>query len=323
MQPKKCLGRIWSPWGAGLTYTAGSSRRSFVLRRSVPLAVVALSLLVVPTSPADDQSSLASFSSQIAALENEAGGCVGVAALNTADGKRLEYNADRRFAMCSTFKLLLAAAVFSRIDRHADNADRHVTFDRRDLEQCSPMVGLHVQNGFMTVLDLCAAAVIHSDNSAANLLLQTIGGPTALTAYLRTIGDSVTRLDRTEPSLNSNLAGDNRDTTTPRAMLDTMQKVLLSDLLSPKSRQQLQNWLAQSKTGLTRLRSGINPDFRVGDKSGSGDNGATNDVAIVWPKTSAPFLIAAYYTDSTGVAEIRDLVLARVARIVSQEFGYQ
>ena len=291
-----------------------------VQRPSLIAAILAITL----GSPAvADQSHPPDFSAQIGALEEEAGGCVGVAALDTGSGKRLEYHADQRFAMCSTYKLLLTAAVLSRIDSQAENSDRRVRFDRQDLEQYAPVIAAHLPEGSMTVLDLCAATAVYSDNSAANLLLRSIGGPAALTGYVRSLGDSVTRIDRTEPAINTNLPGDQRDTTTPNAMLNTMQKILLSDLLSQQSRQQLRNWLVDSKTGSSRLRAGINPAYPAGDKSGSGDNGATNDVLVVWPNPNSPFLIAAYYTGSTAPQEARDSVLADVSRIVSQDLGFR
>jgi beta-lactamase class A len=296
--------------------------RGHVLTRSGSIAAAGLALVIGSATVAAAQTPRKDFGSRVAALEHEAGGRIGLAALDTAGGTRLEYRAHERFALCSTFKLLLAAAVLSKIDHATETPGRHVAFGRQDLEQYAPVVGAHVQDGFMTVEALCAAVVVQSDNSAANLLLQTIGGPPALTAYLRSIGDRVTRLDRTEPSLNANLPGDERDTTTPGAMLDTMRNLLLADVLSPASQGRLQKWLAESKTGLTRLRAGINGTYRVGDKTGSGANGATNDVAIVWPGPNPPFLIAVYYTGSTATPEVRDSVLSSLARMVSREFGH-
>jgi len=187
--------------------------------------------------------------------------------------------------MCSAFKLVRAAAVLSRV--------------------------------WMSVSELCAAAIEYSDNTAANLLLRSLGGPQGLTGYLRSLGDSVTRLDRYEPDLNSNLPGDERDTTTPAAMRDTVAKHLLGDALSSESRGRLTGWLIDNKTGANRLRAGIPANWRVGDKTGGGDRGATNDIAIVWPSGWAPVLIVIYFSDSTISSMARDSVIADVGRIVS------
>ena len=135
----------------------------------------------------------------------------------------------------------------------------------------------------MTVNDLAAAAVELSDNTAANLLLTLVGGPAALTAWLRALGDPITRLDRNEPTLNSNLPGDKRDTTTPNAMVATMRRILIGNTLAPTSRVRLLDWMKASTPGLHRLRAGLPPNWSAGDKPGTGDNGAVNDLAILWP----------------------------------------
>ncbi len=153
----------------------------------------------------------------------------------------------------------------------------------------------------MSVHDLCAAALVYSDNAAANLLLGIIGGPAGVTSYARSLGDTMTRLDRTEPSLNSNHPGDLKDTTTPAAMLGSMRAVLVGGALSPGSRDLLVSWLTRSATG---------------SKSGSGGNGAANDIAIVWPPGRSPILIAVYYSESTSPESFRDEAIAEVGRIV-------
>jgi beta-lactamase class A len=260
------------------------------------------------------------FAARISAIESRAGGRIGVAAIDTSSGRRLQYHADQRFALCSTYKLLLVAAIFSRVDGKEESPDRSIPISNRDLVDYAPVVSAHMRQGAMTVFDLCAAAVQYSDNSAANLLLRAIEGPRGLTRYLRSLGDSVTRLDRNEPSLNSNLPGDERDTTTPNAMLNLMQKILLQDALSPASGQKLLDLLIENKTGAARLRAGMDPAWKVGSKSGSGDNGATNDVAVVWPERRPPIVIAVYYTDSPVNAEARDSVVASAGREVCREF---
>jgi beta-lactamase class A len=218
--------------------------------------------------------------------------------------------------MCSTFKLALAGAVLARVDAGKESLERTVAYTSTDLLSYAPITRERAKEGSMTVGALCAAAVEVSDNTAANLLLRTLGGPAEFTRYLRSLGDEVTRLDRDEPTLNTNEPGDARDTTTPDAMLATMNALLLGGALSPASRLQLQAWLVASTTGAARLRAGVPPSWRVGDKTGTGANGATNDLAILWPPGRSPILIAAYSTGAKGSDDERNALLAEVARIV-------
>jgi beta-lactamase class A len=173
----------------------------------------------------------------------------------------------------------------------------------------------------MSLDKLCAAAIEESDNGAANLLLSLVGGPAGLTARLRRLGDPITRLDRTELTLNTNLPGDPRDTTTPAAYARTMRKVLLGDGLTPASRHRLEGWMVDCKTGLDRLRAGLPAGWPAGDKSGTGDNGAVNDVAIVRPPGRAPILIAVFLSGSDRPVDQLSAAHARIARAVVATFG--
>jgi beta-lactamase class A len=286
----------------------GSSRRNFLIGSACALACA------TGAAGADVQA-------PIDALERELGGRIGLAALDTRDGKRLAHRADERFALCSTFKWTLGAAVLARREHEPAILAQRVSYSAKDLVHYSPVTEVHVKEGSMAVAELCAAAVEISDNTAANLLLKLIGGPAALTRYLRSIGDSTTRLDRNEPALNTNLPGDRRDTTTPAAMLATMQAILLGNILSAASREQLLGWLKGSQTGRARLRAGLPYGWVVGDKTGTGDNGAANDVAIVWPPQRPPILIAAYLSDSASSAESLNAAHARLGGIVSAAFS--
>jgi beta-lactamase class A len=257
---------------------------------------------------------------RLAALE--AGGAfrLGVAILDTADGTYVGRRADERFPLCSTVKLLAAAAVLKRVDDGVERLDRPVAFTARDLDAYAPMTKKRVAQGSMTLAELCAAALEWSDNTAGNLLIQSIGGPAALTGYTRTLGDTVTRLDRTEPALNSAIPGDERDTTSPAAMLQNLRRLLVEDALSPASRQRLEGWMRQAKTGAKRLRAGLPASWRVGDKTGTGDNGTANDVAILHPPRRAPLLAAVYLTEMPGPAERRDAVHAEIGRLIAETF---
>ena len=217
---------------------------------------------------------------------------------DTGTGATLAHRADERFPMCSTFKLLAAAAALKRVDEGAERLDRTIAYGPGDLLDYAPVAKAHVAEGGMTLADLCAAAIDWSDNTAANLVLQAIGGPAGFTQFARSLGDTVTRLDRNEPSLNKATPGDERDTTSPRAMAEDMQKVLLGDALSEASRRQLQAWLIDDKVGDKRLRAGLPSSWRIGDKTGSGDHGTTNTIAIIRPPERAPLIATVYYTES-------------------------
>ena len=219
--------------------------------------------------------------------------------------------------MCSTFKLLAAAAVLKRVDDDKETLDRRVKFSTSDLVPYSPVTEDHADREGLTVGELCAAAVTVSDNTAGNLLLASLGGPQALTEYVRSLGDAVTRLDRIEPGLNEALPDDPRDTTTPAAMAKNIQALMLGSALSEHGKQQLTAWLVGNRIGGTRLRAGLPAGWRVGDKTGSGERGTANDVGVAWPPQSPPILIAVYLTGTAANAEARNRTIAAVGRAIA------
>jgi beta-lactamase class A len=256
-----------------------------------------------------------------AEVEAQLGGRIGVAAVDMGTGARLAHRSGERFAMCSTFKWLLAAAVLAKADDGVVDLDQRLSFAPKDVLDYSPVTKSHVGEGGLSIKALCEAAVEVSDNTAANTLLTFIGGPRSLTGYLRRIGDPVTRLDRFELSLNSNLPGDPRDTTTPDAMIATMRKVLVGNALSADSREMLIEWLKNCQTGLHRIRAGLPKEWTVGDKTGTGENGAANDIAIIWPPLRAPLLIAAYCNNSRATPDALNAAHAQIGRIVAAAFS--
>jgi beta-lactamase class A len=255
---------------------------------------------------------------RIATIEARIGGRIGVAAFDTSNNKHLAYRADERFPMCSTFKFLAAAAVLKRVDEGKEKLERFVSYGAEDILEYAPVTKAHLKEGGMTLSALCAAAIEQSDNTAGNLLLNVIGGPAGLTNFARALGDRVTRLDRIEPELNSATPGDERDTTTPAASSGDMQRLLLGDALSEKSRRQLDDWLKRNETGGSMIRAGVPKTWSVGDKTGRGANGATNDIAIVRPAGRAPMLLAIYSVGSTATANHREAAIAEAAKIVAE-----
>lgn len=254
------------------------------------------------------------------ALEARVQGRLGVAAWDAKHHRRLEYRADERFALCSTFKTLLAAAILARVDRGEDRLDRLVPYGRADLVSHAPVTEPNLDKGALSVEALCQAIVEVSDNPAANLLLKSIGGPAGLTAYLRTVGDRTTRLDRYELDLNTAVKGDPRDITTPRAMAAALETLILGDALSPASRARLESWMAASPTGANRLRKHAPSGWRTADKTGTGGNGSTNDLAILRPSSGDPIVVAAYLTETAASLAEREAVLAEVGRLVFSAF---
>lgn len=262
----------------------------------------------------------------LAALERRHGGRLGVHALDTETGQRLGWRADERFAMCSTFKLLLAGLVLREHGAGRLDGDAPIAFSEADLVPHAPVVGERLKAGVnaLSALELARATQQTSDNVAANLLIHKLGGPAGVSAGFRALGDTITRLDRIEPAMNRVEPGDPRDTTTPRAIADTTAQLLTGHLLDAASRDRLALWMVDTTTGLRRLRAGLPAHWRVGDKTGTaliadlGDQ--YNDVAVAWPPGRAPIVIAAYYATGQHHPRIRaedEAVLAEVGRIVA------
>jgi beta-lactamase class A len=288
-------------------------------RRQVLLGLCA-SVAAAATSAAG--ASAASSASSVVAeelrtLERQTGGRIGLAACSTAGGALISHRADERFAMCSTFKLMLAAAILARVDAGQLRLDLPMHYSRDSLLAHSPVTLAHVDQGALPLEDMARAVVEESDNTAANALLALIGGPQAYTRFLRTLGDRVTRLDRIELALNSNLPNDVRDTTAPSAMLADMNQVLIGRTLSAESRERLLGWLRDCSTGRERLRAQLPPGWSAGDKTGTGNRGANNDLAIFWPPSGAPILVACFLTDSQQPAAVLNAAHARIGAAVA------
>ncbi|GAU03580.1 PEN family class A beta-lactamase, Bcc-type [Burkholderia stabilis] len=305
--------------------TYSSKRRTLLLAAATAPLVLTVTACASSQAAAPDEAAMPDVAAVAAAatfaqLERDAGGRLGVCAIDAASGRRVEHRADERFPFCSTFKAMLSAAVLAQSVARPGLLQQRVTYGKADLVNYSPVTGKHVDTG-MTVAELCEATIQYSDNSAANLLMKLIGGPSAVTAYARSIGDSTFRLDRWETELNTALPGDLRDTTTPAAMAASMRVLTLGDALPAAQRAQLVAWLRGNKVGDKRIRAGVPAGWTVGDKTGTGDYGTTNDAGVVWSPSRAPIVLVVYYTQAHADARPKEDVIADVARVVVEALG--
>lgn len=292
------------------------TRRSFMAAISsaaLGAAVFPRRALAEGTRPAPQARILA----RLQALEAAARGRLGVFILDTADGATYGHRADERFQTLSSFKILASALVLHRVDRGLETLDRRIPITPADLIPWSPVTERHVGGPGMSLAELCEATITTSDNTAANLIMASYGGPAALTAYLRTLGDSVTRIDRWEPELNQQHPDEPMDTTTPRAMVMNLHKLVLGDALSKASRQLLTEWLMGNTTGGKRLRAGLPESWRVGEKTGTFQTDA-NDSGVIWPPNRAPLIVSAYLADSPEDSAARDATIGEVGRLVQE-----
>jgi beta-lactamase class A len=259
--------------------------------------------------------SASDLEAELSKIEDKSKGRLGVAVLFPS-GERAMHRGDERFPMCSTFKFLAASVVLRRVDAGKEHLDRAVSFSQSDLVTYSPETEKHA-GGSMTIAELCKAALTLSDNTAANLLLASFGGPPAVTSFARSIGDAMTRLDRTETSLNEATPGDPRDTTTPNAMLGNLRKILLGTVLKPDSRKQLTEWMLANTTGKTKFVAGLSGDWKVADKTGSGGHGSNNDIGALYTPSGKTILIVSYLTQTEIANDDRNAIHAEVARVVA------
>ncbi|GGM06312.1 beta-lactamase [Streptomyces fumigatiscleroticus] len=261
------------------------------------------------------------ISGRLRGLEQEYAARLGVFALDTATGRTVSYRADERFPMCSVFKTLAAAAVLRDLDRQGEYLARriHYTAESALASGYVPITGKpeNIANG-MTVAQLCAAAVSHSDNAAGNLLLRQLGGPTAITRFCRSVGDGTTRLDRWEPELNSAEPWRDTDTTSPKAIGRTYARLVLGRALTPEDRKKLTGWLVENTTDGERFRAGLPADWVLADKTGGGTQyGVANDVGVVWPPDRTPLVLSVLSTKYDPDGPTDNPLVARTAALVA------
>lgn len=242
---------------------------------------------------------------------------VGVALYDSGTGKTWDYHGDDRFPITSTFKTLACAALLAKVDNGTVDLDRRVAFSEDDLVTYSPVTETRAgEEAGMSLRELCEATMATSDNTAANLVLGAIDGPGGVTAYARELGDTATRLDRTETSLNEATPGDQRDTTTPNAMVANLRKLVLGDALSESSRDTLISWLKGNRVSDNLLRAAIPPDWKIGDRSGAGGHGSRSITAVLWPPHRQPLVIAIYITETGASFDARNSAIADIGRAV-------
>ncbi|MGK4598019.1 class A beta-lactamase [Amycolatopsis sp. w19] len=271
-----------------------------------------------PSPPPPPPPTTRQFHDRLMELENKFDARLGVYALDTGGGGAVEHRADERFAFCSTFKGVAAAAVLQR--NPLSHLETRVSYSRDDLMKHAPVTERHVATG-MTIRQLCDAAVRFSDGTAGNLLLRDLGGPAALTAFTRGLGDTVTRMDRVEPAITEATPGDLRDTTTPRAFAADYREIVLGDTLSAEKRDFLRDLLQRTVTGAGRIRAGLPPGWTIAGKTGTGEYGTLNDIAVLWLPGKAPIVLAIMSSKSAKDAPYDEALLAEAAKYVVEKLA--
>ncbi|GAA2719586.1 PEN family class A beta-lactamase, Bpc-type [Actinocorallia aurantiaca] len=268
-----------------------------------------------PQSPATTATPALSVEPALRRLEKRFGVRLGISATDTASGLSVGYRQDERFAMCSTFKTYAVAAVLRAHASDSGLLGRRIRFSRADLVPHSPVTENRVNSG-MTVAELCGAALLQSDNTASNALLDLLGGPSAVTSFARSIGDPTTRLDRREPELNDVTPGSLLDTTTPAGMAAGYRALLLGDALARPERDRLTRWMKANRTGEDRIRAGLPEGWTAADKTGTGEYSAVNDVGVAWAPDGRSLTIAAFADKPAKNGTYEDRVIAEATEIV-------
>jgi len=279
------------------------------------LALLAAVVIAQSATTSVNASEYLSIDNAVKQVEANLAAKVGLFILDTRDNRTWHHRADDRFPMASTFKVLACGAL---LDKGADVLNRKIVIQKSDLLDYVPvtsgMVGSKV-----TASDLCGITMRTSDNTAANKVLDVLGGPPSVTAFLRKVGDQTTRLDRNEPSLNEGAPGDARDTTTPRAMATTLANLVLGTALDLNARRQLTRWLESNEVGGPLLRAGVPPDWRVADRTGAGGHGTRGLVAVMWPPKRAPIVATIYITQTRASMDERNAAIASIGKAIAAE----
>lgn len=287
--------------------------------KSILFAVGVFPFITVSVSQADNSVNEPEIHRKLITLEQKSGGRLGVALINLSDNSQILYRASERFAMCSTSKVMAVSALLKKSETNKGIMEERITLKEKDLVTWSPVTEKKLATG-MTLTELSAATLQFSDNTAMNVILRYLGGTSAATSFARSIGDQTFRQDRTEPDLNAILPGDERDTSTPLAMAQSLEKLTLGNVLAEPQRQQLVAWLKGNTTGGASIKAGLPANWEIGDKTGSGDYGTTNDIAVIWTEKKAPMILVTFFTQPLKDAKGRKDVLSEATKIVVSPF---
>ena len=259
--------------------------------------------------------------SEVKRIEKHLDARVGFAAYDVETGQRWEYHARDRFPVTSTFKTLACAALLQRVDHGNERLERKVSVLPSDLVTYSPVLEEYANGREISLFELCEATMTTSDNTAANLVLRSLGGPESITSFVRQLGDASTRLDRWETELNQAVPGDERDTTTPSSMIGNLEKLLYGEVLSQESRAQLRTWLINNRVADGLFRSNIPDDWGIGDRTGAGGFGSRSITAVIWPPERKPVFVAFYMTETGASFDERNAAIAEVGRVLFDVIG--
>ncbi|QRL05324.1 class A beta-lactamase [Vreelandella venusta] len=284
-------------------------------KQQVSRWIISICLIAVPSVlMAQDDKLL----TEVERIEEQLDARVGFAAYDLETGQRWEYNADQLFAMSSTFKTLACAALLQRVDEGSEQLERRIKVSASDIVTYSPVTEAYADNREISLFELCEATLTTSDNTAANLILQAIGGPQAVTEFVRALGDSVTRLDRWETELNEAAPHDERDTSTPNAMVSNLEKLVVGNALSPQSKNQLREWLINNEVADGLFRSQIPDEWVIGDRTGAGGFGSRSITAVIWPPEREPTIVAFYITETDASFEERNSAIAELGSVIRE-----
>lgn len=284
---------------------------------SLSLVFIALCVIIMGYYSYNKHTQPINTSQRFSQLELLTNGRLGIYVINTANNDVIKYRADERFAFCSTGKVITVASLLKKSENNLNLLNESIKYLQKDVDNSTyaPITKNHISTG-LSLNQLAKAAIEYSDNTAINLIIQSLGGPKAVTSYARTLNDTKFRLDRDEPSLNTALPGDKRDTTTPKAMAQSLQQLLVGNALESFQRNELLMWLNNNTTGDKRIRAGVPNTWQVGDKTGTGDYGSTSDIGIIVAPKCKPIIVAIYFTRRDKNAPARDDIIASATQII-------
>ena len=289
-----------------------------------PFLTTTLLAIVLLVLPILGHAAITSSEQPFAQLEQQYGGRLGVYAIDTQNQKLVAYHADELFPLCSTAKVMVVANILQLSMSDSHLLTKRIRYPEKILEESgyAPITKKYLHVG-MTIKHLSQATLTDSDNAAANLLIQKLGGTKAVTTFAHSIGNDTFRLDRKEPALNSAIPGDPRDTATPQSMAMSLEHLVLGNTLGAKQSELLKTWLIENKTGNNRVRAALPSNWTVGDKTGTGGFGTTNDIAIIWPPNCRPLVLAIYYTQTTEQTKPNEPILVKATRLALGQLAEQ